>query len=147
MDSLELQYPSPQSQLLPSTELQPSNAILKTYTGEQIPLKRVLPVTVHYGQQTHCDLKLLVVSRPGPSLLGRDWLRVIRLEIVKVAASIPRPPLVTSPLKSQHSKGDIMKCSPMVSGPSSQASAYIQTPSRSSSSCASCCLHFEPKSR
>ena len=80
------------SALLPSTELQPSTAILRTYTGEQIPVKGVLPVTVHYGQQTHRNLKLLVVSGPGPCLLGRDWLRVIRLDwrqIAKVSASIP----------------------------------------------------------
>ena len=60
--------------------------------GEQIPVKGMLPVTVHYGQQTHRDFKLLVVSGPGPSLLGRDWLRVIRLDwrqIAKVNSSIP----------------------------------------------------------
>ena len=92
--TLELQYPWPQSRPCypPRTELLPSNAILKTYTGEQIPVKEVLPVTVHYGQQTHGNIKLLVVSGRGPSLLGRDWLSVIRLDrqqIAKVTASIP----------------------------------------------------------
>ena len=78
--------------LLPSSELQPSDVVLKTYTGEQIPVKGMLSVTVTYGQQTHSDLKLLVVQGSGPTLMGRDWLRVIRLDwrnIAKVTLSVP----------------------------------------------------------
>ena len=78
--------------LLPSAELKPSSIILKTYTGEQIPVKGEMSVTVHYGQQTYANLKLLVVQGIGPSLMGRDWLRVVRLDwcnIAKVTSSAP----------------------------------------------------------
>ena len=66
--------------LLTSTELHPSNTVLKTYTGEQIPVKGVLKVDVEYGQQRCAQLNLLVVQGSGPCLLGRDWLAVLRLD-------------------------------------------------------------------
>ena len=78
--------------LLPSSELQPTNVVLKTYTGELIPVKGMLSVTVKYGQQTFRNLKLLVVQGSGPSLMGQDWLKVIRLDwrnIAKVTSSVP----------------------------------------------------------
>ena len=78
--------------LLSSAELQPTNIVLKTYTGEQIPVKGVLSVTVKYGQQSHRNLKLLVIQGSGPSLMGRDWLKVVRLDwrtITKVTSSVP----------------------------------------------------------
>ena len=59
--------------LLPSNKLQPYTGLpLRTYTGEPIPIKGVLPVTVKYGQQSHHNLRLVVVRGSGPSLLGRD---------------------------------------------------------------------------
>ena len=61
--------------LLPSTELQPTNVVLKTYTGESIPVLVILPVTVSYGKQRYTKLDLLVVQGTGPSLMGRDWLK------------------------------------------------------------------------
>ena len=78
--------------LLPSAEPQPFNVVLKTYTGEQIPVKGVLSVTVRYGQQSYSNLKLLIVQGSGPSLMGRDWLKVVRLDwrnIAKVTSSVP----------------------------------------------------------
>ena len=66
--------------LLSTTQLQSSNTILKTYTGEQIPVKGVMSVDVCYGQQHHRDLKLLIVQEGGPCLLGRDWLKVVKLD-------------------------------------------------------------------
>ena len=77
---------------LPSAELKHSSVILKTYTGEQIPVKGELSVTVRYGQQNHSNLKLLVVQGSGPSLMGRDWLRVVRLDwrnVARVTSSVP----------------------------------------------------------
>ena len=74
--------------LLPSVQVQPSNITLKTYTGETIPVKGTLSVDVNYGQQVYHGLKLLIVQGAGPSLLGRDWLRVVKLDwrnIAKVA--------------------------------------------------------------
>ena len=76
--------------LLHTTQLQSSNIVLKTYTGEQIPVKGVMSVDVRYGQQHHRDLKLLIVLEHGPCLLGRDWLKVVRLDwrsIGKVSTS------------------------------------------------------------
>ena len=76
--------------LLATTQLQPSNIVLKTYTGEQIPVKGVMSVEVRYGQQHHRELKLLIVQGNGPCLLGRDWLKVVRLDwrnIGKVSTS------------------------------------------------------------
>ena len=39
--------------ILDSSELQPTNIVLKTYTGEQIPVKGTIVVDVKYGQQIH----------------------------------------------------------------------------------------------
>ena len=47
--------------LLSTNPLQPSNAVLKMYTGEQIPVKGIMSVDVHYGQQHHSGLKLLII--------------------------------------------------------------------------------------
>ena len=66
--------------LLTTTELHPSDTVLKTYTGERIPVKGVLRVDVEYGQQRCTQLNLLVVQGSGPCLLGRDWLAVLRLD-------------------------------------------------------------------
>ena len=66
--------------LLPYAELQKTNAVLRTYTGEQIPVKGTILVDVRYGDQHHQNLKLLVVRGSGPSLMGRDWLKVIKLD-------------------------------------------------------------------
>ena len=49
-----------------------------------------MSVDVRYGQQHHRDLKLLIVQEGGPCLLGRDWLKVVRLDwrsIGKVSTS------------------------------------------------------------
>ena len=78
--------------LLPSVQLQPSNITLKTYTGETIPVKGTLSVDVDYEQHVYRGLKLLIVQGAGPSLLGRDWLRIVRLDwrnIAKVARVSP----------------------------------------------------------
>ena len=70
--------------LLSTSPLQPTNVVLKTYTGEQIPLKGTLSVDVKYGQQHHKNLKLLVVAGSGPCLMGRDWLKFVRLDWRKI---------------------------------------------------------------
>ena len=64
--------------LISTGELKSSNVVLKTYTGEQIPVKGTLSVNVKYGQQQHKNLKLLVVAGSGPSLMGRDWLKFVQ---------------------------------------------------------------------
>ena len=65
--------------LFSTHQLLPSSVILKTYTGEQIPVKGALKVNVKYGQQQYTNLTLLVIAGPGSCLMGRDWLRTVRL--------------------------------------------------------------------
>ena len=59
--------------------LQQSRASLSTFTGEKIDVIGVIDVRVIYNGQDKC-LPLLVVNGKGPSLLGRDWLRELRLD-------------------------------------------------------------------
>ncbi len=40
-----------------------------------------------YGGQHYEDLKLLVVEGSGPNLMGRDWLRVVKLNWKSIASS------------------------------------------------------------
>lgn len=58
--------------------LEPSQATLKTYTGERIAVEGTISVEVAYERQ-RARLNLLVVAGDGPSLLGRDWLQRLRL--------------------------------------------------------------------
>ena len=59
--------------------LSSTNVRLRTYTGEGLKVKGSASVTVECNSQQE-DLNLLVVEGSGPSLLGRDWLSVIRLD-------------------------------------------------------------------
>ncbi len=52
---------------------------LTTYTGEDVPVAGAITVKVYYNAQEKV-LDLLVVRGNGPSLLGRDWLRVLQLD-------------------------------------------------------------------
>ena len=52
---------------------------LKTYTDERIAVLGQLNVHVSYGDQ-RAPLVLLIVAGDGPTLLGRNWLRYIRLD-------------------------------------------------------------------
>ena len=58
--------------------LKPTNAALKTYTGERIKPLGVISAQVKVNNQKE-QLDLLVVPGNGPSLLGRDWLSCLRL--------------------------------------------------------------------
>ena len=78
--------------MLSSTELEPTNVVLRTYTGEQIPVRGVLPVSVTYGGRSYPGLRLLVVQGSGPCLMGRDWLRAIRLDWRNIAQVAATPP-------------------------------------------------------
>ena len=55
-----------------------STVVLCSYANQIIKVLEELDVTVVYGDQKK-SLSLLVVAGKGPSLLGRDWLRQIRL--------------------------------------------------------------------
>lgn len=63
----------------PKETLHPSNLILKTYTDECLTVKGTLNMHVQYGEQKQ-KLVLVVVSGNGPSLIGRNWLKYIRLD-------------------------------------------------------------------
>ena len=51
---------------------------LRTYTGELLKVLGTVNVAVKYEKQ-EVELQTLVVEGSGPILLGRDWLRVQRL--------------------------------------------------------------------
>ena len=53
---------------------------LKSYTNERIPVLGQLNVHVRYGEQ-HAALVLIVVAGEGPSLLGRNWLKYLKLQV------------------------------------------------------------------
>ena len=65
-------------QIFPSETLHPSDLVLKTYTNEPMKVKGTLNMRVKYGDQKE-KLVLVVVEGNGPSLLGRNWLKYIRL--------------------------------------------------------------------
>ena len=65
--------------LFPTLQLQPSMTKLRTYSGEPLTVLGQQEVKVQHGEQT-AQLSLLVVQGEGPSLLGRNWLRVFRLD-------------------------------------------------------------------
>lgn len=74
----EATYKNLQTQTeLPS--LQSTNAQLRTYTGEQLPILGILTIPISYLTQT-VTVELVVVKGDGPSLMGRDLLQQIRLD-------------------------------------------------------------------
>ena len=58
--------------------LRPVSTDLRTYNKEVVPVVGSANTTVGHGNSTHV-LPLLIVRRKGPTLFGRDWLRIIRL--------------------------------------------------------------------
>ena len=52
---------------------------LCTYTGEELNICGCITVDITYHDQTE-NLPLLVVGGEGPSFIGRDWLKEIRLD-------------------------------------------------------------------
>ena len=66
--------------LFPNIKVNDTPVILTTYTGEQMAVIGEVSVTVTYGQKSHL-LTLCVIKGDGPSLLGRDWLYQLNLDI------------------------------------------------------------------
>ena len=64
---------------LPAAVMKKSGVVLTTYSGEQMKVAGKLEVRVKYGEQTGL-FTLYVVEGAGPTLVGRDWLRQIRLD-------------------------------------------------------------------
>ena len=62
----------------PKPQLQPNEAVLKTYTGEQIPVLGIFNVVVAYeGNQK--KLTIPVVKGTQSCLLGWEWLNEIQI--------------------------------------------------------------------
>ena len=66
------------AKLFPECLLNSTSALLTTYTGEQLPVVGQLQVEVSYQSQC-AKLPLYVVKGHGPRLIGREWLRQIKL--------------------------------------------------------------------
>ena len=74
-------------QLFPAEPLLYTDTKLATYTGEQMAVAGKMEVEVRYrGKES--SLSLYVVKGGGPSLLGRDWLMVLKIDWhnIKVAS-------------------------------------------------------------
>lgn len=65
-------------EIFPGAKMEKSNVLLKTYTGESLPVVGEVVVQVQHNQQSR-DLALTIVGGDGPSLLGRDWLKHLKL--------------------------------------------------------------------
>ena len=76
---LTMEVETTRKSLFPESKLAKTNVVLKMYTHETIPVLGELTVEVHYGTQTE-QLSLVVVAGEGPSLLGRNWLKSLRLD-------------------------------------------------------------------
>ena len=60
--------------------LQHSDIKLKSYSGETIPVLGLVQVVVTH-QREECELLVHVVDGEGPDLLGRDWLRDLKVTL------------------------------------------------------------------
>lgn len=63
---------------LPTTNMENSEVVLTTYTGERIKVLRKCRVVVCYENQEE-ELTVYVVKGSDACLFGRDWLQKIRL--------------------------------------------------------------------
>ena len=63
----------------PNLKLDKSEVLLKTYSGEHLQVLGQTHMLVDYKQQK-MKLPLLIVQGDGPSLLGRNWLKSIKLD-------------------------------------------------------------------
>ncbi len=65
--------------LWPMRKLQPANLKLQTYSKQSLVVLGLVHVKVEYNGQI-AQLPLVVVQGDGPSLFGRDWLSVIKVD-------------------------------------------------------------------
>eukprot|EP00731_Ephydatia_muelleri_P004047 Em0002g223a len=66
------------------TPLLQSTVLLRTYTGEVLSVTGQVKVNVTYQDQAQ-QLRLLVVRGNGPSLLGRDWLSALNINLQELS--------------------------------------------------------------
>ena len=77
--SLSLMSESTCKQLWPNKRIPPANVNLRTYSGERVGVLGRLEVNVVYQDQ-RATVPILIVKGEGPTLLGRDWLTVFKLD-------------------------------------------------------------------
>ena len=77
--SLTIMSENTLKQKLPNLQLQSSEVILKTYSGEQLKVLGQEQVKVTYKAQ-EVSAPLIVVAGEGPTLFGRNWLQLIQLD-------------------------------------------------------------------
>uniref|UniRef100_A0A669DC14 Gypsy retrotransposon integrase-like protein 1 n=1 Tax=Oreochromis niloticus TaxID=8128 RepID=A0A669DC14_ORENI len=58
--------------------LKPSDTVFKGYTGHRVPMKGMTEVTVQCNDQT-AKLPVYVTQKDCPAIMGRVWLKAIRL--------------------------------------------------------------------
>ena len=63
--------------------LQPTTVRQRTYTGQAISVLGQVPVKVRYGQKNYL-LSVLVVEGEGPNLMGRNWLRELKVTLGQI---------------------------------------------------------------
>ena len=61
-------------------QINKTNDILRTYSGENLRIIGTIQVNVLYKNQTIENLSLLVVPGDGHNLLGRNWLMKLTIE-------------------------------------------------------------------
>lgn len=66
-------------ELWPNWSKAPSMVRLQLYSGEPISVVGSIEVAVEYQEQS-AELPLVIVEGNGPTLLGRNWLKHIRLD-------------------------------------------------------------------
>lgn len=59
-------------------EMKPAHVKLRTYTGELVKVLGTVDIVVKYEGQEN-ELSTLVVEGSGPSLLGRGWLKEVKI--------------------------------------------------------------------
>ena len=67
----------------PNIKLDKSEVLLKTYSGEQLQVLGQTQMLLDYKQQK-VKLPLLIVQGDGPSLLGKNWLKSMKLDWKKI---------------------------------------------------------------
>lgn len=66
-------------ELWPNRSKAPSMVRLQSYSAEPISVVGSIEVAVEYQEQS-AELPLVIVEGNGPTLLGRHWLKHIRLD-------------------------------------------------------------------
>ena len=60
-----------------------ANVVLKSYCNEIVPVVGMTKVPVHYNEQSFM-LDLIIVKGDRPALLGRDWLKFVKLDWMSI---------------------------------------------------------------